>query len=393
MIDPPDRYEIITDHNRFLSLKHHWDDLYERSAEHDLTHSFEWCRSSWEIIAKPRSRRLHCLIARRRDRPVLIWPFLTYRQGMRILARPLGPETSEYSGVLVEHGPESDQNVFLAWRLLRKSLRADKITLPFVKAGSSLHCAIKSNETAALSKEVWPTRCIRWDGHRDWESYYRSLKSDFRAELRRTSRRLSERGDLTIELVNDDTQIPRVLDWLFRYKLDWLFRYKSACLAKANQMSVWQEADVYKTFFVAVSQTKLGQQIRLFILKFDGQIIAGVLCRMSKSRLELVIATYDPAFRKYGPGHLLYEGVFKWAFERRLECDFRLGRQTYKELWANSTSETITYCFVNSLRGVAFISAKRLMAGASNILGRRVLREASDERGSRAGEAGPILSI
>ena len=43
-----DRYEIITDHNKFLSLNYHWDNRYERSTEHDVTQSFEWCRLSRE---------------------------------------------------------------------------------------------------------------------------------------------------------------------------------------------------------------------------------------------------------------------------------------------------------------------------------------------------------
>ena len=95
MARSPDRYEIIRNHNNFLSLKRHWDDLYERSAEHDLTQSFEWCRNSWEIVAKPQGHRLHCLVAWRGERPMLIWPVLTYRRGLRRLAHPLGPETSE----------------------------------------------------------------------------------------------------------------------------------------------------------------------------------------------------------------------------------------------------------------------------------------------------------
>ena len=113
MVRTPDRYEIITDHNEFLSLKRHWHDLYERSTEHDLTQSFEWCRCSWEIVAKPQGRRLHCLVAWRRDRAVLIWPFVTCRHGrfLRTFARPLGPETSEYSSVLVEDGSEADRRI------------------------------------------------------------------------------------------------------------------------------------------------------------------------------------------------------------------------------------------------------------------------------------------
>ena len=253
--------------------------------------------------------------------------------------------------------------------MLRRSLPSDKITLPFVKAGSPLHRAIVASEVAALSEEVWSTPYLCWHGHQDWNSYYRSLKPDFRAELSRTRRRLSEQGNLTFELVTDSTRVPAVLDWLFRHKTD--------LLARTNQQSIWRETDVYRNFLIAVTRTEMFEQIRLFNLRLNDQIVSAVLCRISKYRVELVIAAFDPTFSKYGPGHLLFEGVLKWAFERRLDCDFRLGREAYKKLWTNSTSEAITYRFVNSLRGAAFVSAKRfLRLGATAILGRKVLKDA-----------------
>jgi CelD/BcsL family acetyltransferase involved in cellulose biosynthesis len=179
---------------------------------------------------------------------------------------------------------------------------------------------------------------------------------------------LSQQGNLIFELVTDSARVPAVLDWLFRRKTERLVR--------TNQQSIWRETEVYKNFLIAVTRTNLFEQIRLFNLTLNGQMVSAVLCRISKYRIELVIAVFEPTFSKYGPGHLVFEEVLKWAFERRLDCDFRLGREAYKKLWTNSTSEAITYSFVNSLRGAAFISAKRfLRLGATAILGRKALKE------------------
>jgi CelD/BcsL family acetyltransferase involved in cellulose biosynthesis len=345
----PERHEIITDQTQFLSLEPYWDDLYERSTEYDLTQSFEWCRCSWQIVAKPQGHRLHCLVAWQADRAVLIWPFVIRRQGLQTIGYPLGPETSEYSSVLVEDSPEADRRVFSAWSVLRKTLRTDKILLPFVKSGSALHRAIAKSKKSARSVAALPTPYVSWKEHQDWDSYYRSLKRDFRAELRRTRRRLSEQGHLAFETINDSARFPVILDWIFHRKTAWL--------ARTKLKSAWCEPEVYKNFLVA-TQIQTPGQIQSFILKLNNEVISAVLCRTSKLRVENVIAVFEPAYGRYGPGQLLYEDILKWAFKQRLDCDFRLGNQPYKQSWTNSISEAITYQFVNSLRGAAFVRLK-----------------------------------
>jgi CelD/BcsL family acetyltransferase involved in cellulose biosynthesis len=343
----PERYEIITDQTKFLSLKKYWDDLYERSTEYDLTQSFEWCRCSWQIVAKPQGHRLHCLVVWQGDRAVLIWPFVTHRRVLRTVGSPLGPETSEYSGVLVEGGPEVHRRILRAWNMLCRY--CDKITLPYVKMGSPLHRVIVANKFTPRSAQVWSTPHVSWDGYQDWESYACLLKQDFRAELRRKRRRLIEHGNLSFELIQDRERFSIVLDWIFRNKTDWF--------ARTDQTSVWRDTDIYKNFLIAVAQTKAIEQIKVFTLKVNDEIISARFCRISKQRVENVISTFDPAYGKYGPGQLLYEDILRWAFERRLDCDFRLGDQPHKQSWANSTSQATTYQFVNSLRGAAFSAA------------------------------------
>ena len=347
----PDHYEIITEPNKFLSLKRHWDDLYERSTEQDLTQSFEWCRCSWETVARPQGRQLHCVVVWQGGQAALIWPFVTHGQFPRN-ARPLGPETSEYSNVLVESGAEADQKILLAWGILRKSLPTDKILLPFVRTGSVLHRAIAASKIAPRAVEVWTTLYVNWEQYHDWESYYRSLKRDFRAELRRTRQRLAELGKLTFEPIHDSLQFPIILDWMFRRKTDWF--------ARTNQNSIWRDTNLYKNFLIAVAGTQMISQIRIFVLRLNNEIISAVLCRISKLRVENVIAVFDPRYSRYGPGQLILEDILKWTFERRLDCDFRLGNQPYKQRWTNSTSEVITYQYqiVNSLRSAAFVAIR-----------------------------------
>ena len=136
---------------------------------------------------------------------------------------------------------------------------------------------------------------VNWDGNQEWESYYRSLKRGFRYSLRSRRRQLTERGKLSFEVMTDHEQFPPILDWLFTHKTEWIIR--------TRQRSPWQDAERYKKFLITVAAEgdEFGN-IMLFVLKFDDQIIAAVLARISKFTVESFIAAFDRAYGKYGPG-------------------------------------------------------------------------------------------
>jgi CelD/BcsL family acetyltransferase involved in cellulose biosynthesis len=193
---------------------------------------------------------------------------------------------------------------------------------------------------------------VNWDGNQEWKSYYRSLKRGFRYSLKSRRRRLTELGKLSFEAVTNRERFPAVLDWLFTHKTEWIIRTK--------QRSPWQDAELYKKFLITVAaEGDDSGKIMLFVLKFDTQIIAAVLARISRFNVESFIAAFDRTYRQYGPGQLLYEDILKWALERRLEFDFRMGEEVYKRDWTNQESKVITYRFVNSAWGAAFSLASR----------------------------------
>ena len=100
------RLEIVTDVQRLLSLKPHWDDLCHRSIDYNFSQSFQWCLASWTIMILPQQRRLYCLVGWLDNRMVLMWPFVKVRHGLWSMLRPLASDTTVYSGVLVENNFE-----------------------------------------------------------------------------------------------------------------------------------------------------------------------------------------------------------------------------------------------------------------------------------------------
>ena len=89
-------------------------------------------------------------------------------------------------------------------------------------------------------------------------------------------------------------------------------------------------------------------------LRLNGTTIAAALSRVDKLGLEAVMTTFDPAWDMFAPGHCLYEGLLKWAFERGLNVDLRLGDEDFKDYWNVATDVSANYVVTNSLRGRLF---------------------------------------
>jgi CelD/BcsL family acetyltransferase involved in cellulose biosynthesis len=285
--------QIITSVPAFLALEQEWRDLCHRAPEHYFTQSFDWCRVSWEKVAEPRGRRLYCLVLRQDGRAVLIWPLVTYRNKFWSIARPLGPETTEYTAPLVEDGPHSAQWIAKAWRMVRKSCAGDVVLLPYVRADSPLHRVI-CRDKAAIAPSIAKTFFVTWGGHPDWDSYYRTLDRHQRREVDRPRRRLSDLGELKYRPMIEPREFPAVIDWMLARKTDWLLR--------TGRRGAWRDENEYRKFLVAVSRwTERRPGIGISVLELDAKLVAAVLTRRDNVRLEGVITVFDPALRQFGP--------------------------------------------------------------------------------------------
>ena len=357
-ISPPStndiRLETITEPQRLYALKPHWDDLCRRSPGHNFSHSFEWCWSAWALMGVPLHHRLFCVVGWREDRMVLIWPSVIYRRGLWSTLKPLGSVTTEYSDVLVEDGPDANRWVAQAWQMLRATCESDTIYLPYVRADSRLYPVVSRDHPMVAWTQ--PVSSVSWDGYRDWDSYRSSRKKHFRYLLRAKRRQLAERGNLSFEAVTQPDQFPPVFDWLLSRKNEWLIRTK--------RDRPWRATELYRKFLIAVAtqRNSIGN-IALFVLKLDDRIISTVLCRISRSGSEGLIATFDRCFAAYGPGQLLLEDVLKWAFDQGIAFDFRIGSAPYKRYWTNREANVVSYRFVNSSWGAVFSRVSRLRAG------------------------------
>ena len=350
-------YEIVSDAAAMLALRREWEDLCTRSPGHYLGQTFDWARVSWETTAEPRGRRLHCLVARYDGRVGLIWPLVTFRGRRHSVAHPLGSETSEYSAVLIETCADAEQRVAAAWRVLRATCRCDLIELPNVRSDSVLGAMLSRSAGLALT---FPTSApwVSWAGIADWDTYCRGLSSARRSGLNRKLKRLQEAGDLRFEAVTEPRRCEAILNWMIEHKRAWLH--------KTGLHNDWLLSREYRAFLSASTAAfgPAGRRV-VFTLELDGCVVAAELSSVHEARVEWFMGAHDPEYGKHSPGQLLKEHCLRWAFDRRLDYDLRIGNEPEKLIWSNREGEAASYVVAISTQGAVHVLANNLRSFAA----------------------------
>jgi CelD/BcsL family acetyltransferase involved in cellulose biosynthesis len=335
-----DSCEIVTDIGGLRSLQRDWNGLCERASQPHFSQSFLWCLTTWDVVECPRGRRLHCIVVREDQRVVLIWPFILHRKSLFWKAAPLGSAYAEYASPLVEDGPDAERWMRLALKKLRATSGCDVIVLPHVRQ-ASLFGRLMSEENAKITSRV-TNLCIDWRGYEDWETFYRGLQRKDRRDTQRRRRRLDEQGQVSFNVIEGVSCVPLI---------DWALRNKIEQLARTDRRASWLNDGIYRELLVqAAVRSDPSGTVVVFALDLEDRIIATLICRVDKTRIEALNTVYDPAYSKYAPGKILMEESLKWAFHHGLQMDFRGGDFAYKRLWANSESFMISYEIANSRR-------------------------------------------
>lgn len=334
-------FENVTDENAVRALRRDWEDLSERDSQYRFSQTFDWCCINWDIVERPLGRRLHCLVGRQGCRLVLIWPFVVYRRYGVSIARPLGCAHAEYTDPLVEDGAEANHRIELAWNFLRQTCPCDCFFLPWVLEESRLHRMMAKNEAQINSKSI--RLYVDWHGLEKWEDYYGKLSKTMRSQNERRRRRLNECGRVTFDVLDGDSCAPAI---------DWHLRTKVEQLARTNRQAPFLESKAYRDCLVlGASRGGPNGRISVWSLKLSDQIIATTVIRVDKFHIEVLNSTYDAAFSKYAVSRILRLEILKWAFQRRLEFDMRLGEYSHKRLFANRETSVFKYEIANSVVG------------------------------------------
>ncbi len=239
------------------------------------------------------------------------------------------------------------------------------LSIPFVPGGTPLHDTLDQTQGLHLTF-VRPSHITDWQGIDNWDAYYSQIISKkHRQNNARLRKQLEKQGRLTFSRVQDPADRDRVLCWLIDAKRNWLIRN--------NDGNDWIPAADYLAFLRRAIREQ-PDALDLFAMSLDDRLIAAEFSAVNAWLVEALISSYDSEFSKYSPGQLLQEDCLKWAFEKNLPYDFRMGWESYKNTWANRETTSSDHLMAMSLKGTLHLMAHRLPGFAADRVRRRVGR-------------------
>jgi len=339
--------ETIRSPEGMTTLADAWNALAERCSGYHLSQTHQWAATAWNAVARPRGRELAIVACRAEGGLVAVWPLVTRRTYGFRLVHPLGSETTEYCAPLVETSPELGRWTAELWRAA--AAMGDVVLLPQLDLASDLASIVNMGSGARhLGHPVRAPIVYRRD-HESWSSYLATISASHRSGLRRKRRRLGRLGEVTFSRAS-----PAVASAM----IGWLLDNKRAWMARRGLTNEWLGRDDYRDFLhgLVSNEGPMGS-FSLFVLRVGDTPVAAQLNSVDRTRLEFFIGAHDPEFSAYSPGEIVTEECLRWALERDLDYDFRIGDEAYKFAWARRWRETASWHIATTRRGIPFIGA------------------------------------
>lgn len=254
------RLETVSSEQEFANMAEEWNALVASSRQDGPFLRHEWLSAWWDTFG---GGELSIVTCRNGDRLVGVLPTFTVSAGRLPPARTarfLGDEGVGSTGLTPFAAPDSERQVF--GRLAR-----------YVREASEWHVAdfrfMDENDFFGTLAEDRRSRvyddcgsCPRIDLPEDWDAYLRQLSKHMRHEIRRSERRIAERG-FEYEQLTDSAGLEAAVD-------DFLRLHSSRMRSKFGEQ--FALSDEYHRFIARTTADLLAQgRLRLRFLAREGR--------------------------------------------------------------------------------------------------------------------------
>jgi len=176
----------------------------------------------------------------------------------------------------------------------------------------------------------------------NWESYFNSISSKRKYELRRRQKRANELGEMNFEFITPEND-------QFKSLTQRAFEIESSGWKRKTGSGIMVNKNLNQFFSEYLYNASLENILRYAFLKIDEKYIATMICLEYSNRLWVLKIGYDENFTKFAPGVLLFFHTIKKSFEMNLSAVEILGTEdSWKRDWSNNIHEhftTIIYPF------------------------------------------------
>jgi len=194
----------------------------------------------------------------------------------------------------------------------------------------------------------------------DYSEVVARFSRNRRKNLRKAHRRLAERGQVSVEILDEPADALRA----HRQMLD----LDEASWKGRQGDAIRQRPDAQRFYDSMVGWASEAGILRMAVLRLDDRVLAADLLLESHGVVWAICGAYDEAYSSFGPGIVLIDGEVQWAISQHASrFEFCGTEATYKQIWADRV------CPVQYVRLFALTPGRILTVG-SRIVGANTLR-------------------
>jgi hypothetical protein len=292
-----------------------WNELLDHNEFDSIFLSHGWFKCFWDAWGK--GRRLRVLVARKGAQLLGVAPLMLYKgQFLGLPAKILSfieNNESPHCGFLIRKN--LDHKVISAFfEFLCANLNHwDILVLRKVPVEASIVELIKScceqygNWFVVKTSLCSPILNI----DSDWDSFYSNKSQRFKKRVRHARNKLARRGNILVEESHDPEVVTRLLDQIFDIDArSWKARMDTA-IGSSMQNRVF-----YSELPFALEPRG---QVWVWSLKLNDRIVAFEYHVRQGEIVYALRASFDEAYRAYGPGSVLDVEVVQGLFKRKVK--------------------------------------------------------------------------
>jgi CelD/BcsL family acetyltransferase involved in cellulose biosynthesis len=326
----------IANTDEFDDLRGEWNTLLEGSTANGVFLTWEWLRTWWKHLAGRHKLSILALRSEGQLRglaPLAIRPAAIKRLFPFRCSEFLGSGTvgSDYLDLIVHAGWE-DQAVEALLPSLNREIRM--VEFGQLKAGAlAIRLARSLENQGWRSTTIQVGTCPMVDlGNHTWTSYLASLSSEHRYNVRRKTKGLAKKFEVTFERVENDAQrVPVLRTLIDLHKKRWLEHGDSDAFHTPGHEAFHEE-------FTRLALDR--GWLRLHVLRLNGQPASAVYALRYGPSVSFYQSGFDPQYAKYSVGLVAMAMSIQSAIEEGAEeYDFLHGMEAYKFHWANGSRD------------------------------------------------------
>jgi len=339
------RIATIDSEQEFALLAPEWDALLRRSLHNGPFLRHHWLQAWWETYGVG---RLNVVTLRRGGDLIGVLPTFTATAGRLPPARVtrfLGDEGVGSTGLSPFALPEVEHDAFERFSQHLLARHSDVVDLRFMDEHSAFFGMLEHGGTARVYDDCGSCPRIELPG--DWDTYLGSLSKHMRHEVRRSQRRVTERG-LELEVISDAGALPDAVD-------DFLRLHEGRMRSKEGAAFVVPEA--YAAFTRRVMSTLLDEgSLRLMFLRLGDRRLAAIYLLRDGDTMFAEQSGFDETEARSDALRTLWAYAIRGAIEEGCSMlDMLIGEQRYKSEFGADNIRRLSHvrAYNPTLRGLA----------------------------------------